>query len=165
MLYILYYIFLILTLLKSFVDSFVVEWLNGFVDCREQQSRDLDDYNVMTFVAFCLYSPLWLAGHYDDLQRLCFTHSWQAVLTLRERCFKCCLKDWSAVKLINLKLHLTFACRQHLRDVWHFAFFCFNFLKVSRCSTSSKLSVRSTIFPNLPCRLLLQSWFFMSCQR
>ena len=49
--------FLILTLLKSFV-----EWLNGFVDCREQQSRDLDDYNVMTFVAFCLYSPLWLAG-------------------------------------------------------------------------------------------------------
>lgn len=54
--------FLILTLLKSFVDCFVVEWLNGFVDCREQQSRDLDDYNVMTFVAFCLYSPLWLAG-------------------------------------------------------------------------------------------------------
>lgn len=62
MLYILYYIFLILTLLKSFVDCFVVEWLHGFVDCREQQSRDLDDYNVMTFVAFCLYSPLWLAG-------------------------------------------------------------------------------------------------------
>ena len=115
-----------------------VEWLNGFVDCREQQSRDLDDYNVMTFVAFCLYSPLWLAGptmtfnafasHIRDRQM--FVHASNAAWNL---------KDWSAVKLINLKLHLTFAWQQHLRDVWHFAYLYFNFLKVSWCSTSSKL--------------------------
>ena len=89
----------------------------------------------MTFVAFCLYSPLWLAGP---------TMTFNAFAShIRDRqmqaCFKCCLKDWSAVKLSNLKLHLTFAWQQHLWDVWHFAFFCFNFLKVSRCSTSSKL--------------------------
>ena len=80
--------FLILTLLKSFV-----EWLNGFVDCREQQSRDLDDYNVMTFVAFCLYSPLWLAGP---------TMTFNAFAShIRDRqmqaCFKCCLRSIEVV--------------------------------------------------------------------
>ena len=29
---------------------------------REQQSRDLEEYNITNCLAYCFYSPLWLAG-------------------------------------------------------------------------------------------------------